>query len=40
MDAPVRGRDWWWVVGLGFLAVAFYYLNILMVAFLVPLQVL
>ncbi len=40
MDAPVRGRDWWWVVGLGLLAIAFYYLNVLMVAFLVPLQVL
>jgi len=40
MDAPVRGRLWWWVVGLGFLAVAFYYLNVLMVAFLVPLQIL
>jgi len=40
MNAPVRGRDWWWVVGLSLLAVVFYYLNVLMVAFLVPLQVL
>lgn len=40
MDAPVRGRDWWWVVALSFLALAFYYLNVLLIFFLVPIQVL